>query len=142
MRAWLSVLAMLSFGCLSSPPPVEEPTTPCRFGARWSALVAGDTVEVEAHVVLTASTPLTHFEHAQVLAAVRQSRPSVRDGDEAFAAVDRGEIEHLWLRDRATARRYLAFVYGTRGATWGAIFRAPTLTIVAAIEDDRLACTE
>ena len=49
---------------------------------------------------------------------------------------------HVWLLDRKATRRFLAFAYRIRGATWGAIFRAPTLTILAGIHDDRLACAE
>jgi hypothetical protein len=84
------------------------------------------------------------LEGQQLLIAVQQSsHTDVTTPAQALAVVDQNEIRRMRLRAPDDAREYDVFEYGAGDNSYGAIFRADSLTRVASIQDgDLLECTE
>ena len=109
----------VTLGCAGEGCPA--PTT-CAFGDTFHGIdrtrfAFGD------NVVLTAASPLSALDAAQVVRAVQaSSHTDVTTPAEAFARVDQGEINRLEMRDAIGVRLYVAYEYGAGDSSYGAIF--------------------
>src|SRR5690606_12045651 len=96
--------------------------TSCVFGAVYRDVFRPGAIVVMSREVLTASSTLGALEIAQVLAAVDVSSYEASTIEEAFDAVDGGEINRTELWDASARRAFTAYEYGAGDNSYGAIF--------------------
>lgn len=129
-------------GCHEPAPAID--TSACLFGTTYSDLSQPRTdLQIVGREKLDASTPLTALGAAQVVLAVqRSSHDDVTTPAEAFAAVDEGEINRVYVWDARARRSFAAYEYGAGDNSYGAIFHRESTVLAAAIHDgDLYECT-
>jgi hypothetical protein len=137
----------LTVGCVGDgchEPVPEVDTSSCLFGTTFNDLRAPRTdLQIVGQEKLYASTPLTSLGAAQVVLAVQQSsHTDVTTVAEAFAAVDEGEINRLYVWDAAARRSFVAYEYGAGDNSYGGIFHKESTELAASIHDgDLYQCT-
>jgi len=89
---------------------------------------------------LTVASPLTAAEQAQIIAAVQVSAlgEEVTTIEEAFAAVDQGEVNRFGVYDSLAGRSFVAFEYGAGDSSYGAFFEGEAPARVAEIGDGEI----
>lgn len=110
----------------------------CVFGAQYRDLFRPGALVVLSREVLTETTALSPLGIAQVIAAVDVSSWEPTTREEAFAAVDGGQIHRTALWDASGRRAFTALEYGAGDNSYGAIFAHGTLTQAARIQDGDL----
>jgi len=125
-------------GCVAAPAPDA-----CVFGSTYGELDAQAAVVVSPRPVWTAATVPSAPERARPPGAGPASAPPRRPPPGgAFARVDQGEINAVFLYEPAAARTFVALEYGAGDNSYGAFFAGRTATLVARIHDGDLeACT-
>lgn len=122
-------------GCAAAPPPA------CVFGSTFGELLESGAVAVSAdrHLHVEDYATATDLEKQRVVLAVQQSsHTDVRTYQEAFAAVDQGDIRRVDLYDERGARAFVALEYGAGDNSYGAVFAYNSTAIVASIHDGDL----
>jgi hypothetical protein len=100
-------------------------TTDCAFGTIWGELDRESPVQVQSEKTLTAADieRLADWERAQIVRAMRASSfDEVTTVEQAFEAVDGGEINRFTLSDEAGVRSFRTWEYGAGDNSFGAIF--------------------
>lgn len=116
--------------------------TSCVFGSVYRDVFTSGAIVVMSREVLTASSMLSPMEIAQVIAAVDVSSWDPTTIEEAFAAVDGGEINRTELWDASNRLAFTAFEYGAGDNSYGAIFDYGTTIFATRIQDgDLYECT-
>ncbi len=114
----------------------------CVFGATWRDVFTSGALVVLSREVLTAGSALSDAEVAQVIAAVGVSAWEPTTREEAFDAVDGGEIHRVQLWDASNRRAFTGLEYGAGENSYGALFEQGTTTFAARIQDgDLYGCT-
>ncbi|HTV20050.1 MAG TPA: DVUA0089 family protein [Polyangiaceae bacterium] len=134
---------LLEAHCSGPGCPAVEPA--CLFGDSFYALRTEGRVPVLEERWIRALGELTsELEAQQLVIAVQQSsHTDVTTPAEALARVDQNEVRRMRLRAPSDAREYDVFEYGAGDNSYGAIFRADSLTLAASIHDgDLLECSE
>jgi hypothetical protein len=129
-------------GCQPAEPPID--TSSCLFGTTYHELNLPRTdLQIVGREKLYASTPLTALGAAQVVLAVQQSsHDDVTTVAEAFAAVDEGEINRVYVWDASARRSFVAYEYGAGDNSYGGIFHRESTELAASIHDgDLYDCT-
>jgi hypothetical protein len=126
-------------GCV----PVSAPNE-CLFGSTYGDIPGVGAIVVSTSSELTAADipNLPPLERERIIAAVHQSsHTDVVTIEEAFAAVDQGEINRLSIYEPAAARTFAAYEYGAGDNSYGGIFEGLSAVLVASIHDgDLLGC--
>jgi len=133
---------MLRLGC-------EGPgclTEQCLFGDSFYALrqLKHGVTTTYKQAELTSASTLSPAEQAQIIAAVQVSSlgDEVTSIEEAFAAVDQGEINRFGVYDSLAGRSFVALEYGAGDSSYGAFFEGEAPVRVAEIGDGEIrACT-
>jgi len=128
-------------GCRPPAPVID--TSECLFGTIYNDLwEPRPDLQIASSEQLHATTPLTELAQAQVVVAVQQSsHDDVTTPAEAFAAVDEGEINRVFIVDAAGGGTFVAYEYGAGDNSYGAIFNAESTEPAASIHDgDLLRC--
>jgi len=123
-------------GCMAAPPT-------CLFGEQFNQINTIPAFRVSTSGVVRVPSDLSPLDQQRAILAVQQSaHTDVTTIEQAFAAVDQGEINVLRLYEPAAARTYTAFEYGAGDNSYGAIFYWNTTQMVTAIHDgDYYSCT-
>lgn len=122
-------------GCTAAPPT-------CLFGEQFNQLDSIAGLTVSSRSVVRAPSDLSPLDQQRAILAVQQSaHTDVMTIEQAFDAVDQGEINVVRLYEPAAARTYTAFEYGAGDNSYGAIFYWNTTQMVTKIHDgDYEAC--
>jgi len=96
------------------------------------------TLVVSERRTLRVSDVRDSLEGAQVLAAVRQSRRDVQTIEEAFASVDRGQVERIDFWEGTNGVPYTSFEFGAGDNSYGAVLAFGTSELRARIRDSDL----
>ena len=117
----------------------------CVFGDRYRDLFgrAAEAIVLVKGTVLTAASPLTDLERAQIVAAVVGSTAytDVTTADEAFAAVDSNEVNQHELWDASNRSAYTVYEVGAGDNSFGMVFAQGTTTPALTINDgDYVGC--
>lgn len=84
----------------------------------------------------TVTSPMTDALKQQIIAAVRESsHDEVTTIEQAFDAVDQGEINRFWMWDDLRGESIVAIEYGAGDNSFGAFFHDNEPTPIAAIHD-------
>jgi hypothetical protein len=131
-------------GCAPLPPPA----TTCLFGSTFGNIVEPEglppvAITGDRHLHVADYANASALEQRRIVLAVQQSaHTDVTTYQEAFAAVDQGDIRRVDLYDEAGARAFVAFEYGSGDNSYGAIFAYNSTQIVSQIHDgDLYECT-
>jgi hypothetical protein len=129
---------MLRLDCEGAGCPTEQ----CLFGDSFYDLrqLPYGATTTYALGELTAGSPLSAAEEAQIIAAVQVSAlgENVTTIEEAFAAVDEGEIQRFGVYDSLAGRSFVAFEYGAGDSSYGAFFEGESPARVAEIGDGEI----
>ncbi len=121
-------------GCTAAPDP-----NACVFGDTFNDLEAQEHLVVGNRVTWTRETELTVLDQRRVVLAVQQSsHTDVTTAAEAFARVDQGEINAVYIYEPDAARTFLALEYGAGDNSYGAYFDGRSDELVARIHDGDL----
>jgi len=134
-----------AFAATTLPGCAAEATTArldaaCVFGARYGELwdQPGATVVLWQRTLI-GPDGLSALESEQIVRAVRETAyDDVASVDEAFDAVDAGEVHQTALWDASARRAFVAYEVGAGDNSFGAFFAAGTLDVVARITDGDL----
>jgi len=97
---------------------------------------------VVSDTILRSSTGISATRRAQMVRAVRETRPEITNITQAFASVDGGEINERVRRDAVSGRTFTAYEYGAGDSSYGAIFEGTSNVPVGLIRDgDMYGCT-
>jgi hypothetical protein len=108
----------------------------CVFGTTYRDIAAQPSMTLLADARLTAASPLTTLEAAQVVSAVQASaHTDVTTAAQAFARVDGGEIFQRRWWDASARRAYTSYEYGSGDNSYGRIFQHGSTTQAADITD-------
>lgn len=112
----------------------------CVFGTTFGELLESTVTSVTGDRRLHAGDITgTGLDAQRIVLAVQQSsHTDVRTVEEAFAAVDQGEIRRVDLYDAQGARAFVAFEYGAGDNSYGAVFAYNSTAIVTNIHDGDL----
>lgn len=122
-------------GC--GPRPVGD-TDECLFGITYADLAHNPNVSPISQHTLRKDVALSPRLEAQIVAAVASNYDEVRQLDDAYAAVDQGEIFYTLLQDKTHGGTYTAVEYGAGDNSYGAILFGGTTEIAAGIGDGDL----
>lgn len=132
----------LSATCEGSGCPVL--TTGCLFGSTFSDLRNHPALAIESETWIRSVSELSDdVERAQLVLAVQQSsHTDVTTAEQALERVDQNEVRWMELSERAGSRAFTVVEYGAGDNSYGAIFEAGTVHLVASIHDgDLLDCS-
>lgn len=116
--------------------------TTCVFGTTYRDVFRSEAIVVLGERKLFAGDELASGQAEQIIQAVLQSTHEPTTVEEAFEAVDQGEINYVELWDASARRGFTAYEYGAGDNSYGAIFVQGTTTIAASIGDGDLSgCT-
>jgi hypothetical protein len=109
----------------------------CALGTTYRALLSDPRFEVlsSATLDLQSAAALSDSEQTQLLQAARVAYDDAGDLASAFASVDGNRINRLVLNQIDTGRHLAAYEYGAGDNSYGAVFGAADLTLLARIED-------
>lgn len=110
----------------------------CVFGTTYRDVFTSEAIVVIGERRLHDGDPLEPGQAEQIVEAVRQSSHEPATVEEAFAAVDQGEVVFTELWDASARRAFTAYEYGAGDSSYGAIFAQGTTTIAASIGDGDL----
>ncbi len=115
----------------------------CVFGSNYGDLIgANDAIVVTSKARVTSPSEVSGIEADQLIHAVQVAYEEVTTLDEAFAAVDAGEVNIHRLWDASNGDPYISFEFGAGDNSYGRIFEAGTTTVAANILDlDLYDCT-
>jgi hypothetical protein len=109
----------------------------CLFGSTFGDL--SSHVKIGSPNTITSGADLTELTKRQIVRALHaSSHTDVTTLEEAFAAVDGGEINLLWINDEIGARVFLGVEYGAGDNSYGAIFPYDSAEPAALIHDGDL----
>jgi hypothetical protein len=112
----------------------------CLLGSQFSDLRNHERLQIDSEVWITAVDQLTGpLARDQLVLAVQQSSHSdVRTAEEALGRVDQNEVRLMEVDHLESPRRFTVYEYGAGDNSYGAIFAADTLELVASIHDGEL----
>ena len=117
-----------------------EPAT-CVLGTTFGELIGADgepllNVTGDRHFNVADYATASDLEKQRAIIAVQQSaHTDVTTYQEAFAAMDQGDLRRVDLYDEAGARAFVAYEYGAGDNSYGAIFFYESTEMVANIRD-------
>lgn len=120
------------------------PPPSCLFGQQFADLRSNERLRIESEVFITDVAQLdgTLAREQLVLAVQQSSHSDVTTAEQALARVDQAEVRVMELHDVEGAGSFTVLEYGAGDNSYGAIFLADTLELLASIHDgDLLACT-
>jgi hypothetical protein len=137
VRASTTIVARIHDGDLED---CSVSAATCALGATWIELERDPRFETRSRIVITAASSgaLDPRTRAQALAAMRISYAGIEEletVEEGLMLVDRGELQRVELRERASGRDLTAYEHGAGDTSVGAVFFGATTEVAGIIDD-------
>ncbi len=111
----------------------------CIFGARYHDIftrTAPLVVQWKLRLTIADIDSLDALERRQLVAAVRETAyDEVQTAEDAFGAVDAGEVNQSWVWDASGRRQFVVYEVGAGDNSFGAVFPVDAENVVARIID-------